>query len=821
MVVILQTAPHYLPMNALSPLPIDAILPSLSVALSDAGCAVVQAPPGAGKTTRIPIALLEQVRGRILVLEPRRLAARAAALQMARLTGTEAGALVGYRVRGETNLRSGARIEVVTEGILTRMIQDDPELPGVGAVVFDEFHERSLQADLGLALVLDIRDALRPDLRVVVMSATLDAAPVAALLGDAPILTSAGRSFEVEARWLERPKPKGARIEQGVADLILHALATETGSVLAFLPGEAEIRRTALLLEGRLDAATHLHPLYGALPLAQQQAAIAPAHAGRKVVLATAIAETSLTIEGVRIVVDGGLARRSRFDPGTGMSRLVTERVTRAEATQRQGRAGRTEPGICYKLWARVEEGALAPFAPAEILRADLAGFALEHAAWGGGPLRLLTPAPEGALAEARALLRDLGALDAENRITAHGRALAALPIHPRLAHMLLVAGRDAAPLAALMSERDGLPRGVVDLAPRLRALREGKGLDPALLARLRTEARRLAAFVPERVDAVRDWGEMAALAYPDRIGLRRPGDSARYLLSNGTGVALDPADSLANSPMIVVLDTDGAHPEATVRAALAFDKNALPGLFPDQMTQRRTCQWSRRTQRIEARVQDCFGALVLTDRPWPDAPPDMRVQAACEGLRELGLPWSDAARRFAARVRLLRNQGVDLPDLSDAALLYSAEAWLAPWLGQARTAEDLRALDILPALRACLDYAQTQRLEHLAPAHFVTPLGNKVPIDYGEGVPEISVRLQELFGVTEHPSVGPSRAPLRLILLSPARRPIQVTLDLPGFWATSYADVRKDMRGQYPKHPWPEDPRNAEPTLRAKPRGT
>ncbi|MFN4058727.1 MAG: ATP-dependent helicase HrpB [Roseinatronobacter sp.] len=802
-------------------LPIDETLPDLARALAQVACAVVQAPPGAGKTTRIPLSLLDHLQGRILMLEPRRLAARAAAMQMARLTSTEPGALVGFRVRGECNLRPGARIEVVTEGILTRMIQDDPELPGVGAVIFDEFHERSLQADLGLALVLDIRDTLRPDLALVVMSATLDAAPVAALMGDAPILTSEGRSFPVETRWLDRPRPKGLRVEQGVANLILDALDAEQGSILAFLPGEGEIRRVAALLEGRLPAQTSLNPLYGALPLAQQQAAIAPARDGRKVVLATAIAETSLTIEGVRVVVDSGLARRARFDPGTGMSRLVTERVTRAEATQRQGRAGRTEPGVCYRLWARVEEGALSAFAPPEIVRADLAGFALEQAAWGGGSLRLLTPPPEGALTEAQALLRALGALEADNKITAHGRAMAALPVHPRLAHMLLVAGRDAAPLAALLSERDALPRGVVDLTPRLRALRDGQGLDPALRARLKTESKRLSALAPRSTGTPQDWAEMAALAYPDRIGLRRPGDAPRYLLSSGTGVAMAPGDTLGNAPMIVVLDTDGAQPEAQVRAALPLDRRALPDLFPDQITQRHLCQWSRRTGRIEARVQECLNALVLSDQPWPNAPLEARVRAACDGLRDLGLPWSNAARRFAARVQLLRGQGVDLPDMSDGALLDSAEDWLAPWLGQARTADDLRALDLLPGLRSRLDYAQTQTLDHLAPAHFTTPLGNKVPIDYGDEVPEISLRLQELFGVTAHPCIGPAHSPLRLVLLSPARRPIQVTMDLPGFWATSYADVRRDMRGQYPKHPWPEDPRQAAPTLRAKPRAT
>ncbi len=809
-------------------LPIDDILPDLAAALHRAGRAVLQAPPGAGKTTRVPLALLDQISGRILVLEPRRLAARAAAEQMARLLGEQVGAQVGYRIRGEAVVSNATRIEVVTEGILTRMLQSDPELRGVGAVIFDEFHERSLNADLGLALTWEIREALRPDLVVVVMSATLDADPVAALLDDAPILTAQGRAYPVETRWLARPRPKTERFEVSAANLIAQAASEGAGSVLAFLPGEGEIRRVASALEGRVGDA-EIRPLYGALPFAQQRAAIAPMAAGRKIVLATAIAETSLTIEDIRIVVDCGLARRARFNPGTGMSRLVTERVTRAEAEQRRGRAGRVAAGLCYRMWARSEEGALAGFAPPEIARADLSGLALELAVWGGAEgLRFLTPPPEGAMAEARALLGGLGALDARGSITAHGRAMAALPLHPRLAHMLLLAGKDGAGLAALLSARDILQGAAIDLGLRLAALRDPRGfaerapfaLHRATLERVREDIRRLVRLAPKGRTGLSP-AEMAALAYPDRIGLRRKGDAPRYVLSGGKGAVLPEGDGLAQMRLLVVTDTDGNPQEARIRQAIALSDAELRGLYGDQIVWRNRCDWSKRHRRIEARAQECFGALVLDDRIWRDPDPQAVMQAACDGLRDLGLPVSDAARRFIARVDLLRAQGAEMPDLREQTLLEGLESWLGPYLAGCRTAEQLRALDLLPALRAMLDWGQMQVLDEMAPAQFTTPLGNKVAIDYSGDAPEISVRLQEMFGLARHPAIGPARQPLRIVLLSPARRPVQVTMDLPGFWAESYGDVRKDMRGQYPRHPWPENPLEAAPTLRAKPRKT
>ena len=817
-------------MSATLALPIDPILPALNDALRAEGRAVLQAPPGAGKTTRVPLAMLSagQVAGRILMLEPRRLAARAAAERMAETLGESVGETVGYRVRGEAKVSRATRIEVVTEGILTRMIQSDPELSGIGAVIFDEFHERSLNADLGLALAWEIRGALRPDLMVLVMSATLDAAPVAAMLDAAPILTSEGRAFAVETRWLARSPAAGMRYEAAMAGLVLEAVEASEGGVLVFLPGEGEIRRVESLLEGRLPRDCAVRPLFGAMDFAAQRAAIEPARSGRKVVLATSIAETSLTIQDVRVVVDGGRARRARFDPASGMSRLVTERVTRAEAEQRRGRAGRVAEGVCYRFWTKGEEGGMAAFPPAEIEAADLAGLALELALWGtdGADLAFLTPPPAPALAEARALLCGLGALDAQGRITDHGRKIAALPVHPRLAHMLAVAGPDAATLAALLEERDPIRGASAGLDLRLRAIRDPKGyeadhpdrVDRGLVERIRTEAKRLARMVEPVTDQF-SMAEMAALAYPDRIGLRRKGDEPRFVLSGGKGAVVGPADALAKARLIVATDLDGDPREAKVRQGIEIGEPSVRRLFADQIGWQNVCDWSRRDGRVVARRQERFGALVLADRAWPEAPPEALARAALDGVRLLGLPWSEAARRFRARVELLRGEGADLPAFTDEALLARAEGWLLPYLRGKRTEADLRGLDLTEALKASLSWEELQLVNRLAPAHFETPLGRSVPIDYEGDYPSISVRLQELFGVRSHPVIGPKRLPLRITLLSPGQRPVQVTLDLPGFWASSYADVRKDMRGQYPKHPWPEDPTEAEPTLRAKPR--
>jgi ATP-dependent helicase HrpB len=799
-------------------LPVSSVLPELAEALTLRGMSVLQAPPGAGKTTLVPLDLLARgiVVGRILMLEPRRLAARASAERMAETLGEPVGRTVGYRIRGEAKVSAATRIEVVTEGILTRMIQSDPELTGVGLVIFDEFHERSLNADLGLALCLEVRGALREDLKLLVMSATLDAAPVAALMGGAPVVTSEGRAWPVETRWLPRPADASMRLEALVAGSVKAALEETEGGVLVFLPGEGEIRRVEGLLRNLPGVA--VRPLYGAMDFAAQRAALGPAP-GRKVVLATSIAETSLTLPDIRVVVDAGRARRARFDPNSGMSRLVTERVTKAEADQRRGRAGRVASGVCYRLWTKGEEGGLAPYPPAEIEVADLSALALELALWGGTDLPFLTPPPAGPLAEARALLSGLGALDDKGHITAHGRMLAGLPLHPRLGHMLAVAGPEAAGLAALLAERDPLRGAGPDLALRMQAVaRPGPEADRGVIERIRAEAKRLAATVRTGTRSGLSLAEMAALAYPDRIGLRRKGEAPRWVLSGGKGAAMAAGLGLSGARMIVATDLDGDAREATVRQAVAISEAEVRGLYADRIGWVEVCEWSKREGRVVSRRQERLGALVLDDRHW-DAPAEAVARAALEGVRLLGLPWSAAARRLRARARLARGDG--WPGVEDAELLATAADWLLPHLTGVRTEADIRSFDLVPALQGLLGWDRLAEMDRLVPGSFETPLGRKIPIDYEGEVPAIEVRLQEMFGVTSHPVVGAARMPVRVTLLSPARAPVQVTTDLPRFWATSYADVRKDMRGAYPRHPWPEDPTVAEPTLRAKPRGT
>jgi ATP-dependent helicase HrpB len=829
-----MTRPH-------TPLPIDDALPALLDAVRTRRQAVLQAPPGAGKTTRVPLALLESglVEGRILMLEPRRLAARAAAERMAATLGEKVGQTVGYRIRGEVVSGRDTRIEVVTEGILTRMIQSDPGLEGIGAILFDEFHERSVHADLGLALALEIRGALREDLCLVVMSATLDAAPVAALLGDAPMITSEGRAFPVDIRWLDRPwsRPdtRGPRFEDAAAGLVLTALEETVGGVLVFLPGEGEIRRVEGQLKSRVPSGTLLQPLFGAMPFRDQQAAIRPAAQGRKVVLATSIAETSLTIEDIRTVVDCGRARRARFDPGTGMSRLVTERVTRAEAEQRRGRAGRIAEGTCYRMWTKGEEGGLAPFALPEITVTDLAPLVLDCALWGArnpADLPFMTPPDPGRVAEAQRLLHSLGALAIDGAITPHGRALAAMPLHPRLAHMVALSGQGGPDLAALLSERDLVAasgqRPPADLSLRIAALKDPArfeadrplSVNRAVRARIRDDAKR----IRPGSGPVRSPGAMAALAYPDRIGLRRPGEAPRYLLSGGRGAVLADGDPLGSARLIVATDLDGAGTEATIRIAAALSEAKLRDLYGDRIETRETCAWSRRDRAVSARKLEMFGALPLSDRPWPDCPPEMIAAAMAEGLSDLGLSalaLSNASRLLIARVEFLRSRGVDLPDFSEPGLLATAGDWLALGLARCRNAADLARLDPHDALAARLDWGQRETLDRLAPAAITAPTGTRLAIDWSGERPSVSVRVQELFGMTTHPTVGPDRVPLQIELLSPARRPIQITADLPGFWASSWADVRKDMRGRYPKHPWPENPADAEATTRVKPCGT
>ncbi|MDA7479510.1 ATP-dependent helicase HrpB [Planktomarina temperata] len=814
-------------------LPIDAVLPQVLDCLTQAGRVVLQAPPGAGKTTRTPLAILEsgQCPGKILMLEPRRLAARAAAERMADTLGEKLGETVGYRIRGQSKIGPNTRIEVLTEGILTRMIQADPELPGVGAILFDEFHERSLAADLGLALAWELRETLREDLWLVVMSATLDAAPVAALLDDAPIVTSAGRSFPVELTYLPRPAPKDLPFEAQARSLILQAVADTEGGILVFLPGEAEIRRTKAALQDHLPKNCVLRPLLGNLPFAEQQLAIRPEARKnlRKIVLATAIAETSLTIQDVRVVVDCGRARRARYDPEKGLQRLVTERVSKAEATQRAGRAGRVAAGRCYRMWARAEEGAMPAFAPPEIAISDLAPLALELAQWGSGPedLAFLTPPAPGPWAQAKALLGQLGALS-DGRLTPHGAALAKLPLHPRLAQMLLQAGPRAAPLAALLSDRDILSTQNCDLTPALTALTRPTGnkeqagpiRDHSALDRIKQEAKRLSRLAPKGTREIAlSPAQCLALAYPERVAQRRPGPQPRYIMAGGKGAVLTRDDSLANARYLVISDLGNPHfstgPDPKIRRALALSEAELREVFADQITWETLCHWSKRHRRVIANRSEMLGALSLTQDVWRDAPSEALAAAMVEGVQQMGLRLPKAVRLLQARVAAAPPG--QFPDLSDTALLEAAPEWLAPYLTGLTTEQDWKAFDPLPALEAYIGWAALRQLEKIAPAHFTTPLGRKITIDYSGDSPAIELRIQEIFGQTRHPMIGDH--PLKVTLLSPAHRPIQVTTDIPGFWTGSYADVRKDMRAQYPKHPWPEDPTQADPTLRAKPR--
>ncbi len=821
-------------------LPVESALPALLSALKSRGTAVLQAPPGAGKTTRVPLFLLESglYRGRILMLEPRRVAARAAAERLASELGEPLGGRVGYRIRGEKKTGKTTRIEVVTEGILTRILQNDPELSGIDCVIFDEFHERSLHADLGLALTLESREALRPDLHLLVMSATLDAAPVAKLMGDAPVVTSQGRAFPVETRWLDRPwkRPnQRARFEAALADLVVQAAAETTGGMLVFLPGAGEIRRVQGLLSGRLPDDCQIQPLFGGLPFAEQRKPLVPLGKGRKVVLATSIAETSLTIPDIRVVVDGGLARRARFDAGSGMSRLVTERATKAEATQRQGRAGRVAEGVCYRLWTKGEEGGMAPYPPAEIESTDLSALVLELANWGTDTpdgMGFLTPPPPRAYSEAQELLQKLGALDANRRITPHGKALSRLPLHPRLAHMLTLGGKRAATLAALLENRDPLRGGwdrPTDISLRIEALENSAkfaserpySVDPAALKSIRQEAKRLFSLVPEGGKTL-SAGALLSLAFPDRIGLRRKGEDARFLLSGGKGAVLEGGDALAGCRMIVAADLDGDTREARLRLGARLEEGEARALHP--VTQLQVCEWSRRDRMVIARERSMLGALVLEDRHWKAAPPEAIAAAMVEGVRDLGLgalDWTKPARLLRARVEWLNGRGDSpLPDMSDKGLLDQLEVWLQPFLGECRKAADLKKVNIAKVLEMWLGWDGKQLLDRLAPASITAPTGTRLAVDYGGAQPSVQVRLQEMFGLTTHPTVGPDRLPVLIELLSPARRPVQTTADLPGFWASSYADVRKDMRGRYPRHPWPEDPTVAEATRRVKPKG-
>jgi ATP-dependent helicase HrpB len=841
-------------------LPIDTALPDLQAAVAAHANVVLQAPPGAGKSTGVPLALLAAqslATGKIVMLEPRRIAARAVATRMAQMLGESVGQTVGFRTRLESRVGQSTRIEVVTEGILTRWLQRDATLEGIALVIFDEFHERSLNADLGLALCLDAQQEVRADLRILVMSATLDATAVARLLGDAPIVTAEGRAFEVETHWTAGGATnRGARetdIAVRMARTIAQAIEQDPGDILAFLPGQAEIRRTQQQLEEQgLPRHVTVLPLFGDLSAAEQDAALRPADAQhRKIVLATNIAETSLTIEGVRVVVDSGLARRARFDPATGMSGLETVRISRASADQRRGRAGRLGPGVCYRLWSQSEHAALAVQTAPEIVEADLAPVALDLAEWGivdPRNLRWLDAPPAATFAQARDLLRSLDAIDAQGRITSHGRELARLGTHPRLAHMIVRGAelglqRLALEIAAVLGERDLLRwsgnRRDADIRLRIEALRRGRVDDPHVAADARVDggARQralrsveiLERQVPTRASPAgggsdEDIGRLLAFAYPDRIAQSR-GAGGRYLLSGGRGARLMDAQSIAQAEFLVVADLDAGDREALIRLAAPLTRAALEADFAALIEHRERFEWDAREQAVVAQDERWLGAIRLSERRLENPDSARITSALLTGIRELGLealPWTKEARALRQRLQFAREFDTrpqqPWPDVSDAALLSTLDTWLTPWLTGMSRRDHLARLSMTEIVGALLDWNQRQRLDEIAPTHLQVPSGSRIPIDYS-AAPSVAVRLQEVFGLAATPTVGGGRVPLTLQLLSPAQRPVQVTKDLASFWARGYAEVKKELKGRYPKHYWPDDPTTAVATARVRPR--
>ena len=824
-----------MPLRFDTPLPIDAVLDQLSGTLERSNTAVLVAPPGAGKTTRVPLALFDAPwvgTNKIIVLEPRRIAARASAERMAKSLGERAGETVGYRVRFGSKVSRATRIEVVTEGIFTRQILDDPELTGVAAVLFDEFHERSLDADLGLALARDAQQGLREDLRILVMSATLDGARVARLLGDAPVVESEGRAYPVETRYVGR-RPD-APMERQMAEAIASALRADAGSVLAFLPGAAEIRRTQTMLAERVhDPAVEIVPLFGALDAAVQDRAISPAPKGiRKVVLATSIAETSLTIEGVRIVVDSGLARVPRYEPDIGLTRLETVRASRAAVDQRRGRAGRTEPGVCYRLWDEPQTASLAAYTQPEILSADLSSLVLDLAQWGvndPGSLSFLDPPPQPAWKEARELLNELGALDADGHLTDEGRRLRALALPPRLARMIVDsadygAAAQAADIAAILTER-GLGGDSVDLEVRLDQFRRDRS-PRAQSARdlARRWAQQVGTSSSPRAGEQLSSGMMLAFAFPDRIARNRGNGS--FVLANGRGAAVEQTSSLARATYIAVGELTGTAASGRILLAAPLAIEDIERHFAGHIEAKDEISFDREAMALRARRRRKLHAITLADAPVALTPSEETARIFAEGICAAGLdrlPWSKAARQWRDRVTFLRKaEGENWPDLSDAGLAARREDWLVPLLADKTSLREVSAGDVSDAVMALLPWDLRARLDKEAPTHFEAPTGTMLAIDYeAEQGPTIAVRLQELFGLNVHPSIARGAVPLVLELLSPAQRPVQVTRDLPGFWRGSYAAVRTDLRGRYPRHPWPDDPAHAEPTRRAKPRGT
>ena len=825
--------------QAPSALPIDSVLPQIGAHLASQNSAVLVAPPGAGKTTRVPLYLLEQDfcrTGKIIVLEPRRLAARAAAERMASMLGEQIGQTIGLRVRLQSKISNQTRIEIVTEGVFTRMILDDPALEGVAAVLFDEYHERSLDADLGLALALDAQSGLREDLRILVMSATLDGARVAGLLGKAPVIESQGRAYPIETLYVGRDPL--LRIEEQMVKTIMQALNAQTGSVLAFLPGQGEIIRTANLLSDKLkDPLIDVCPLYGAMDREAQDLAVSPAKTGRrKIVLATSIAETSLTIEGVRVVIDSGLARIPRYEPDLGLTRLETVRASRAAADQRRGRAGRTEPGVCYRLWEEAATGALEAFSPPEILSADLSSLVLDLAAWGlRDPYTVswLDPPPLAALTEARLMLRQIGALDDSFTLTDQGRHIRALALPPRLARMVVEAATQgqaqlAADLAATLVEH-GLGGDSLDLSERVERFgrdRSKRAQDARRLANGWAQQARRFANVPEDETASSlDSGRLIALAYPDRIAKAR-GKPGEFIMANGRACYVEPHNHLARQDWLAVAEISGRAASARILAAAPLTLAEIGQVQPEALLWQDDLQFDKASAALRARRLRRLGAMIIAEQNLAVPSTQAAANILANGIASLGikrLAWTKAQKQWRDRVMFLRQaEGESWPDLSDQALALEAENWLAPFILGRSSLADIKPEDLDSAVKALLPWDLTKRLEQEAPTHYEAPTGSQIAIEYEtDSGPILAIRVQELFGLSQHPTLAGGRVPLTLHLLSPAHRPIQITRDLPGFWKGSWSAVKTDMKGRYPRHVWPDDPAGALPTTRAKPRGT
>ena len=804
------------------PLPIHDVLKQFQEAISVESRAVIVAPPGAGKTTIVPLSLLESpnVNGQIIILEPRRLAARAAASQMASLLNEKVGETVGFQIKGLNKVNKQTRIVVVTEGILIRMMQSDQSLSKVGCIIFDEFHERSINADLGLALSLQVAEVLRNDLKILVMSATLDVAPVSKILDtNAPVISD-GRAYNVKCNYLSRPKSKDDNLWEYFSELVYDAFKMTDGGILAFLPGEAEIRTVEKLLKRTLPQTALIMPLYGSLPFEQQTKILEPLENKivRKVVLSTSIAETSLTIPGIRVVVDSGYTRRALYDPSSGMSRLITQKISKAEAEQRMGRAGRVAEGWCYRYWSASEEGAMPEFPPSEIEISDLSNFALELSLWGSElkSMKFLTEPEPARLEKAYELLYQLGATTLQNKITPHGREISKFPCHVRLAHMLTKAGKKSAIIAALLQNKDILfNEGSSDFQLRIDHFQDElkrRKIKIGLFSRIEADRKILEKLVKHETSL--SIAQSLALAFPDRIGKKRDGSNSKYLLSSGKGAHLQQGDPLSKQNYIVAVDIDGDRKDTKIRLGIGISENEIRELFEEKIIWQNTCYWSTREKRLKTLRTEVLGKISLKSENWSNPPFEEIASTIINAIVDIGFQFSAAEEQFIARVKL---GGAGFPNMEKNHLKETAKEWLKPFIKNIKTADEWKKFDCLPALQNLLSWQQLTKLDEVVPKYFVSPLGRKLPIDYTGEHPSIELRLQELFGQKSHPLV--KNKPLLVTLLSPAGRPLQKTMDLPNFWKTSYLDIRKEMRGRYPKHSWPERPEYEKPTTKVKPK--